>query len=67
MNEKEFIYWLAGILDANPGNNFITEKTIGLIRKKVSHFVQLEEVIEKPRATVQTHNGPKTVWDEGKY
>jgi len=34
MTEKEFIYWLAGILDANPGNNFITEKTVGLIRKK---------------------------------
>ena len=67
MNEKEFIYWLAGILDANPANNFITEKTVGLIRKKVSYFVQLEDGIEKPRATVQTHNGPKTVWDEGKY
>ena len=66
MNEREFIYWLVGIFDANPANNFITEKTVGLIRKKVSHFVQLEEHIEKPRATVQTHNGP-TIARDGKY
>jgi hypothetical protein len=58
MNEREFIYWLAGVMDANAGNNFITEKLVALIRNKLSKFVEREEVAVRT-ATVQTVEGPQ--------
>lgn len=58
MTEKEFIYWLAGVMDANAGNNFITEKLVGLIRHKLSKFVEQQETAVRT-ATVQTVEGPQ--------
>ena len=54
MTEKEFIYWLAGIMDANVGNYFITEKIVRLIKHKLSKFVEQQET-----DTVQTVEGPQ--------
>ena len=60
MNEKEFIYWLAGVMDANAGNNFITEKLVALIREKLAKFVEQQKP-SPVNATVQTVEGPKVV------
>jgi hypothetical protein len=58
MNEKEFIYWLAGVMEANAGNNFITEKLVEVIRKKLAKFVEQQEP-SPVNATVHTVEGPK--------
>ena len=60
MNEREFIYWLAGVMDANAGNNFITEKLVEVIRKKLAKFVEQQEP-SPLKATVLTTEGPKVV------
>jgi hypothetical protein len=59
MNEREFIYWLAGVMDANAGNNFITEKLVEVIRKKLAKFVEQQEP-SPLKATVLTATGPQT-------
>jgi len=60
MNEREFIYWLAGVMDANAGNNFITEKLVEVIRKKLAKFVEQQEP-SPVNATMHTEEGPKVV------
>ena len=60
MNEREFIYWLAGVMDANAGKNFITEKLVEVIREKLAKFVEQQEP-SPVNATVLTVEGPKVV------